>query len=128
MAPMHRLALLVLFASGFALAEEGTCHVYPKRCDDACKNAFASTITSTCAREMKAFNAAMLADRALSKQLSACLLACRKPGDDSSCVGPPDQAGCDCQTACYRNLPAALTEKAKAADACSSKAVAPVCK
>ena len=60
------------------------------------------------------------------KKATDCLMAC-DTSRGLGCVGPPDQAGCDCQMACYQAMPAAAQEKAKAAADCYEKAVGPAC-
>ena len=66
-------------------------------------------------------------DKDKAKALGTCLVACRPPGEKTRCVGPSDQSGCDCETACYKqHMPDGL-DVAKAAGACYHKAVAPSC-
>jgi hypothetical protein len=126
---MTTLLLLVVLAGGPAKAapapEEQWCHVYPKRCDEACKKAH-NAATAACPKELQAFNAA-LKDKEKATALGKCLVACRPPGAKTMCVGPEDQAGCDCETGCYKKHMADALDVAKAAGACYHKAVAPAC-
>jgi hypothetical protein len=96
---------------------------YKRRCDAGCKAANAQAVTTTCAAETSAFSSAVPNKLELGK----CLVGCRKPGSDSSCVGAADEAACRCQLACYRSLPADVLEKAKAAERCYAKAVTSAC-
>lgn len=95
---------------------------YPKRCDAACKAAFHKAVEGTCAADIKAFTNAT-SDPAFGK----CVLACRPPGSDGSCVGAADKAGCECQTKCYRSLPPDALEKAKRAARCYEPQILPAC-
>lgn len=94
-----------------------------RRCEAGCKAANAQAVTATCAVETRAFSAAVPDKLELGK----CLVGCRKPGSDSSCVGAADEAACRCQLACYRSLPPDALEKAKAAERCYARAVAAAC-
>jgi hypothetical protein len=87
------------------------------------KSAHAKAIMGECATETRAFTNAVPNQLELGK----CLVGCRKPGIDTSCVGAPDREVCECQLACYRSLPGDAIEKAKSAERCYSKAVAAAC-
>lgn len=104
---------------------DGICEAQPyaHRCDPACKHAHETAIRSTCAAETNAFTTAVPSQSELGK----CLVGCRKPGSDSTCIGAADKAGCECQLACYRSLPAAAIEKAKAAERCYARAILAAC-
>lgn len=114
-------------AAGGASVRSGDdiCSTQPlrRRCESECKAANAHAVTVACAAETNAFSAAVPNKAGLGK----CLVGCRPPGSDSSCVGAADEAACRCQLGCYRSLPPDVLEKAKAAERCYAKAVAPAC-
>jgi hypothetical protein len=96
---------------------------YKRRCDPGCKAAHAKAVSTTCGKETQAFTAAVPNQAEFGK----CLIACRKPTSDGSCVGAPDREGCECQLACYRALPPDAIEKAKVAARCYNREVASAC-
>ena len=96
---------------------------YPRRCDPACKSAHARALASTCGAQTRAFISAVPDQMELGK----CLVGCRKAGTDSTCVGAADKAGCECQLACYRSLPADARDQAEAAERCYAQAIAAAC-
>jgi hypothetical protein len=102
---------------------DSACKVHKKRCDPACKAAHASAVATTCKAETDAMNKSVPDPLGMGK----CLVACRTKGEDTSCVGPPDAAGCACQVECYKKLPGNAVENAKAAGRCYDKAVASAC-
>jgi hypothetical protein len=97
---------------------------YAHRCDATCKSAHKTAIGSTCASETAAFTKAV----PNPADLGRCLVGCRKPGTDSTCVGAADKEGCECQLGCYRVLPRDVLEKAKAAERCYASAIEASCR
>ncbi len=98
------------------------CHVYARRCNAKCLGAHEKAL-ATCAKEMKAMYAAIKSPR----KLSSCLNNCDHLGPADGCMGAPNRKSCDCQSSCYRALPAAVSDKVDAALGCYAKAVDPAC-
>jgi hypothetical protein len=73
---------------------------FPKRCDQACKDAF-SNVPQTCANEIDALKKLLGAE---ARDLARCNSVCVTHQDE--CVGPVAETECKCFDACGSKLPA----------------------
>lgn len=111
--------------------EDTECVVYPRRCEDGCKQAFFAGI----ARPENSWDPSLI-PQDLATQLGTCVAGCipHRPGEEMGCVGPGSEEECACREACERTagfsqrISPDATVKIRRAARNLDAAIAPACR